>query len=100
MRARFRFGIMSLMPILQVGDKIAAALDQRARERGLSVEALLDAWIAERSDDSGTAVGGGGEEAAREFDAVLDELFASDSSPPPAPCAPASSRDDIYFDHD
>jgi hypothetical protein len=51
--------------------------------------------------DGGAPNSGDGTEpdAARDFDAALDELFASDSRPLPA--VPLTyTREDIYLDHD
>jgi plasmid stability protein len=84
------------MTTLHLDDNLAAALKARADAQGLSVEAYLRSLTGLPQDVSPAPANG---DAAREFDAALDELFARDTRPLPA-VALTYSRGDIYHDHD
>jgi len=86
------------MVTIQLEDRTADALKARAQARGLSLEAYLRLMAENGSQEEPAARGDAGQ-AAREFDAALDDLFADDMRKLPE--APLTySREDIYFDHD
>jgi hypothetical protein len=83
---------------LQIDERIAHVLEAQARARGLSLEGYLR-LLAEDVPPPTVPEDGSAIEAARDFDAALDELFAGDSRKLPA--VPLTyTREDIYADHD
>jgi len=84
------------MVTVQLDERIATALREQARARGLSLEAYLRA-VAETSQNTVTSAVN--HDNVAEFDTVLDELFAADTRS--LPTVPLTySREDIYSDHD
>ena len=83
---------------IQLEDTTADALRAIARANGLS----LDEYLRRVANQSGIAEGhavASAAEAARDFDAALDDLFAGDSRDLP-PADSTYRRTDIYLDHD
>jgi hypothetical protein len=81
---------------IRIEDQIARALEAEAKARGMSLEEFLQ-QLAEGARTSTGQVSP--PNAAGDFDAALDELFAGDSRSLPS-AAQTYSREDIYADHD
>jgi hypothetical protein len=81
---------------IQIDDRIASALKEQAEALGLTLDQYLQRIASER-----VAVPGRNEnvQAADDFDAALDQLFASDMRPLPSSSL-TYRRDEIYPDHD
>ena len=81
------------MKTIELDDQTLAALRNRAEAQGMSVEGYIGALAGISQPPSAPA------DQVRDFDAALDELFASDTRPLPADSL-TYSREDIYSDHD
>ncbi len=83
---------------IEIADQTARALTAQAQACGLSLEEYLRR-VAEGAPVSAVPGNGSAEDAARDFDAALDELFAGDSRK--LPRVPLTyTREDLYSDHD
>lgn len=79
---------------IQLEDRTAKALLDRAAARGMTLEAYLNT-VAELVPAEQVAAS----QTARDFDQALDELFAGDARKLPADSS-THTREDIYFDRD
>lgn len=79
---------------IQVDERTAKALQAQAADRGMSLETYLET-IARDGHERPKSLSPA--EAVRNFNKVLDDLFARETRPLPPEIA--STRDDIYFDH-
>ena len=83
---------------IHIEEQTAAMLEAQARASGLSLEEFLRR-LAGGVPIAPAFEGGSATDAARDFDAALDELFAGDSRR--LPSVPLTyTREDIYSDHD
>lgn len=83
---------------IEIEDATVQELSAQARALGLS----LDDFLRQLMRDVANSAPGPHcsiADPAAEFDAVLDEFFASEPDPLP-PTTLTYSRDDIYYDHD
>jgi hypothetical protein len=83
---------------IQIEERTAQILEAQARACGLSLEDFLRR-VSEGMPAPVVPGNGSTADAARDFDAALDELFAGDTRALPA--VPLTyTREDIYSDHD
>jgi len=86
--------------MIQIDVQTARRLEVQAEAHGLSLEDYLRHIAGEGQRENRVPVNGNTNgDAVRDFDAALDELFASDTRKLPA--APLKyARGEIYIDHD
>ncbi len=83
-----------MVTTIEIDQQTAAALELRARERGMTLDAFLRS-VAGLPDFEGTPVANGISQTAEEFNELLDEFF--EQNPRRLPSLPPDfSRSDLY----